>query len=97
MFQFPPLGRELVAQPGYFAEHLGEFLAALPAGPRYTVELRDCDLLSADYCDALKAVGAQHCLNVHPRMPSVKEQRHLAHGLSDGPLVVRWMLRNGLG
>ena len=43
------------------------------------------------------AGGAGHCLNVHPRMPPVSEQRAAAGEAAAGPLVVRWMLHAGLG
>jgi uncharacterized protein YecE (DUF72 family) len=97
VFQFPPLEGRITRDPARFAERLNGFLAALPRGPSYAVELRDRDLLCREYVDGLKAAGARHCFNVHPRMPTIPEQRELAEPVSDGPLVVRWMLHAGLG
>jgi len=47
---------------------------------------RNRELLTADYAAALAAAGACHCLNVHPRMPDVRVQAHLA-GVADSPMT----------
>ncbi|MBP9088688.1 MAG: DUF72 domain-containing protein [Kofleriaceae bacterium] len=60
------------------------------AGPRYAVEVRNAKLLTADYAAALRSVGAVHCYNLLPGMPSPSAQRRI---VGDQPLVVaRWML-----
>jgi uncharacterized protein YecE (DUF72 family) len=95
LFQFAP---QELGPPRRFAARLHAFLEALPRGPRYAVELRNRELLTADYAAALAAAGASHCLNVHPRMPDVRVQAHLA-GVSHGrttPLTIgRWLLGAG--
>jgi uncharacterized protein YecE (DUF72 family) len=92
LFQFAP---QDLGPPRRFASRLGAFLAALPRGPIYAVELRNRELLTADYAAALAAGGACHCLNVHPRMPDVRVQAHLA-GAAAAPLTVgRWLLGSG--
>ncbi len=96
LFQFPPLGPAIIREPERFAARLAGFLAALPRGARYAVELRDRALLCPDYAQALSASGAGHCLNVHPRMPRPAEQREVAGAAAAGPLVIRWMLHAGL-
>lgn len=97
VFQFVPLGEPHTREPSRFAERLGAFLAALPRGPVYAVELRDRDLLCPEYEQALSGAPAVHCVNVHPRMPPVCDQRRLVAGAEPGrPLVVRWMLHAGL-
>ena len=95
LFQFPPLGAAWTAKPERFAERLAAFLEALPRGVSYAVELRDAKLFVPDYAFALKAGGATHCLSIHPRVPSIPEQRPWA-AVPDGPLVIRWMLHSGL-
>jgi uncharacterized protein YecE (DUF72 family) len=94
LFQFAP---QALGTPEAFAERLFHFLAALPRGPVYAVELRNREQITADYGDALAAVGgACHCHNVHPRMPDVRAQARLA-GSSRGPMtIVRWLLGPGL-
>ncbi len=92
LFQFAP---QELGPPRRFAARLAAFLAALPPGPLYAVELRNRELLTAHYAAALAAAGACHCLNVHPRMPDVRIQAQLA-GVAGGPLTLgRWMLGSG--
>lgn len=90
VFQFPPQPSPSPA----FADRLQRFLAALPRGPQYAVELRDAELLAPPYAAALRAGGAVHCFSVHPRLPPIEAQRAVA---PPGPLVLRWMLQPPLG
>jgi uncharacterized protein YecE (DUF72 family) len=93
LFQFAPQDLGTAAR---FAKRLQAFLAALPRGPVYAVELRNRELVTADYGDALAAVGACHCHNVHPRMPDIRAQARLA-GSERGPMtVIRWLLGPGM-
>jgi uncharacterized protein YecE (DUF72 family) len=93
LFQFAPQDLGTAAR---FAERLHAFLAALPKGPVYAVEVRNRELLTADYGDALAAVGACHCHNVHPRMPDIRAQAALV-GSERGPMtVIRWLLGPGM-
>jgi uncharacterized protein YecE (DUF72 family) len=96
LFQFPPLGSRWTRDPARFAVQLGEFLGGLPSGPLYAVELRDRALFGPEYFAALDALGARHCLNVHPRAPEAHEQRRLYESAAPGPFVARWMLGSGL-
>ena len=96
VFQFPPLGNRWTRDPSRFAVSLGGFLAGLPRGPVYAVELRDPALFGPEYLSALDAVGARHCLNVHPRAPALAKQLDGARSAAAGGLVARWMLGSGL-
>jgi uncharacterized protein YecE (DUF72 family) len=92
LFQFSPLGPRYTREPHRFVARLGEFLAALPAGPTYAIELRDPEFLGSEYESALRAAGAVHCSTVHSRMPPVDRQVTRSHR---GPLLIRWMLQPG--
>ena len=108
LFQFPPLGPPYARTALRFADHLARFLEALPTlpvdaqgrGPRYAVEIRNREFLGPAYATALGARGVVHCLNVHPRMPSLAAQArqildgHAVAGISTRPplTLVRWML-----
>jgi uncharacterized protein YecE (DUF72 family) len=93
LFQFAP---QSLGRPTDFAGKLHAFLAALPRGPVYSVELRNRELLTAEYGDALAAVGACHCHNVHPRMPDIRAQARLV-GSDRGPMTaIRWLLGPGM-
>jgi uncharacterized protein YecE (DUF72 family) len=94
LFQFPPLGRSRGGDAERFADALGSFLLALPAGPLYSVELRDRRLFGEPYLAALDASGARHCFNRHPRMPPIADQLRTVGGGRPGPTVVRWMLNS---
>jgi uncharacterized protein YecE (DUF72 family) len=97
LFQMSPQPAEVLAGPGpraaprRFAERLYRFLHALPPGPRYAVELRTAECLTADYGAAIKAAGAVACLGLMPTMPDAATQWRTA-GRADAPLVIRWML-----
>lgn len=92
VFQFAPLPRAMLREPARFIERLHGFLAALPRGPLYAVEIRNRELLGADYAAALADAGACHCYNVHPRMPSVAAQAAVCSPERGAAVVVRWML-----
>ncbi len=92
LFQFSPLGYRYTRDPGTFVARFGEFLAALPRGLTYAVELRDAEVLGSKYEEALAAAGAVHCCSVHSRMPPVDTQ--VVEG-GRGPLIIRWMLQPG--
>jgi uncharacterized protein YecE (DUF72 family) len=96
LLQFPPLGRDATRWPARFAERLAGFLATLPKGPVYAVEVRDNELLHGALAEALNATGARYCFSVHARMPSVGEQARRLAGLAAGALVARWNLRPGV-
>lgn len=96
LFQFAP---QDVGTPAGFAAELRAFLTALPRGPVYAVELRNRELLTPEYADALAAAGACHCHNAYPRMPEIRVQARLAgsDGSNGGPAtIVRWLLAPGM-
>jgi uncharacterized protein YecE (DUF72 family) len=95
VFQFPPLGREALRKPARTIGRLSAFLAALPPGPLYAVELRDAALVGPRLAAALDSVGTRYCYSVHARMPTVSDQARLVATLSPGPLVARWNLHAG--
>ena len=92
LFQFPPVGRARLREPGRFTERLHGFLDALPRGPLYAVELRDAALLTRRFFAALNESAVRYCVTVHPRMPAVAVQAAAMAGFGPGPLVVRWNL-----
>ena len=95
LFQFPPQSAAMVGGPERFASQLHTFLRALPPDLLYAVELRNTELFTSSYVDVLIDVGAVHCFNVHPSMPSLPAQYHTAANAAAPALVVRWMLHPG--
>jgi uncharacterized protein YecE (DUF72 family) len=97
VFQFPPLGRRMLANVPRLIARIAAFVAALPRDPLYAIEVRDPELVSADFAHALATAGAVPCLALHARMPSVDLQAGTlgVNTSAAGPLVVRWNLHAG--
>lgn len=96
VFQFPPQSVKLMGGPRGFADRLYRFLSKLPRDILYAVELRNAELLTQDYGDALFAAGASHCINVHPGFEAPEVQLEKQLHLIGPALVIRWMLRRNL-
>lgn len=103
VFQFPPLGRRLLADVPRAIARIAAFMTMLARGPMggdawLAVEVRDPELCSAEMAAALRDSGAVPCLAIHARMPPATEQA-AAFGLDrDGcpwPVVARWNLHAG--
>ena len=90
LLQFPP---QPVDSVDGFSEKLHRFLGKLPRDLLYAIELRNPELLSESYIQAIGEVRACHCFNVHPTMPSLEEQARRVDATSLPAVVVRWMLR----
>jgi uncharacterized protein YecE (DUF72 family) len=93
LFQFSPLLFGARRSERAFLSDLRRFLAALPTGQLYAVEVRNRSLVGAELGELLAETGAVPCLTVHPAMPDLERQsRELALDPAR-PLVMRWMLR----
>jgi uncharacterized protein YecE (DUF72 family) len=100
VFQFPPLGPVWIERqggPAAFADRLHDFLASLPVGPEYAVEIRDRSLLTDAYADALRNAGVSHCFAIHPTMPDIQQQADAVDSHAQRVLLVRWMLNPHAG
>ena len=93
LLQFPP---QLVDDVAAFNDKLHRFLSELPKGLLYAVELRNPELFNEGYREFLQDVGASHCFNVHPKMPSLEDQVRQSAADAWPTIVVRWMLRRNL-
>jgi uncharacterized protein YecE (DUF72 family) len=94
LFQFPPLPRDSRAL-RTLPDRLGAFLAALPTGVPYAVEVRNATLLGPAYRDALVSAGVSHGFTIHPSMPTLAVQAAAVGpaAWAAGTAVVRWMLQ----
>lgn len=100
VFQVSPLPPDWLQSPVRWIERLGEFLARLPRGPLYAVEIRDPALLRPSLMSTLREAGATYCLGLHARLPPIDRQLQALDALEAGrrgPLVVRWNLHRGMG
>jgi uncharacterized protein YecE (DUF72 family) len=100
VFQFPPLGRRLLADIPRLVARIAAFMTVLPRGHLYAVEVRDPQLACEAFASGLRECGAVPCLAIHARMPPVAEQAAVL-GLDAAectlPLVARWNLHAGRG
>ncbi len=78
-----------------FPDVLGKFLARLPAGIAYCVEIRNQEFLTPEYLAMLASHGVAHVLNNWTRMPPVIEQIRLPDVLTAPFTVVRALLKPG--
>ena len=92
LFQFSPTDIDAFGGPRWFADRLQRFLAELPRGPLYAVELRNRDLLTGAYSDALASCRVCHCINVYPGMPAPSVQFDRTRQDLAPAFVCRWML-----
>ena len=97
IFQFPPQDVQALGGPSRFADRLHAFLAALPAGPIYAVELRNRELYTSDVADVLEDVGAIPVLAAWGNLPPLPQQAWRLRAQAASALVVRWMLPPDLG
>ncbi len=92
LFQFSPTDVEALGGPRWFADRLQRFLSDLPRGPLYAVEIRNRELLTGAYADALASCGVCHCINVYPGMPAPMVQFDRTRQDLAPAVVCRWML-----
>jgi uncharacterized protein YecE (DUF72 family) len=92
LFQFAPQDFSALGGARWLVDRLHKFLQALPRGPLYAVEVRNRDLLSGAYADALADAGVCHCINVYPGMPPARAQWARTRQDRAPALVCRWML-----
>jgi uncharacterized protein YecE (DUF72 family) len=91
VFEIMPLHRSELPEPGELARRLDGFFARLPRDFRYAVELRNRELLTADYLEVLARHGVAHVLSFWERMPDIGEQLALP-GVLSAPFVVARVL-----
>ncbi len=78
-----------------FVELLDEFLSKLPQGPAYAIEIRNRNLLVADYFSMLKRHQVAHVYNEWTHMPSVLDQLHMDDSWTTDFFAARFLLAAG--
>jgi uncharacterized protein YecE (DUF72 family) len=74
IFEFSRFSKADFAQGRDFVERLDTFLARLPKGWPYGVEIRNRSFLQPEYFEMLKRRGVAHIFNSWQNMPSLEEQ-----------------------
>jgi uncharacterized protein YecE (DUF72 family) len=95
IFEFGAFSRQSYAHPREFLADLDRFLAVLPEGFRYSVEIRNPEFLEADYFHCLAAHRVAHVFNAWTRMPELGSQIRLTEAFTADFAVCRVLLRRG--
>ncbi|MGC8794402.1 MAG: DUF72 domain-containing protein [Bryobacteraceae bacterium] len=95
IFEFGTFSKQAYATVDEFLQDLDRFLGCLPAGFRYSVELRNPEYLVGDYFDCLRARRVAHVFNAWTRMPELDVQLRIPGAFTTDFTVCRALLRRG--
>jgi len=95
IFEFATFNKSTFATPTDFMAKIEPFLAVLPKGFRYAIELRNENYLSPEYFDLLSSHNVAHVFNAWTRMPTLDEQAKLPGAFTAEFSVVRALLKRG--
>jgi uncharacterized protein YecE (DUF72 family) len=95
ILEFGAFPRARYATGAEFGRDLAPFLARLPRGWRYAVEVRNAAFFEPAYFDVLRAHGAAHVFNAWTRTPPLEAQALLEEAYTADFLVARALLRQG--
>lgn len=95
IFEFGTFGQRSFETAGDFVQVLDPFLARLPPGWRYAVEIRTPHFLAPPYFECLRAHGVTHVYNAWTRMPEIVEQMAMPGSRTTDLIVARALLRRG--
>jgi uncharacterized protein YecE (DUF72 family) len=95
IFEFGTFNKATFPTPADFMARLDPFLASLPEGFRYSIEIRNPEYLSPGYLDLLASRNVAHVFNAWTRMPALEDQVQLPDAFSADFTVVRALLRKG--
>jgi uncharacterized protein YecE (DUF72 family) len=74
MFEFGSLAKKDFANVGVFATALDPFLASLPSGWKFAIEIRNSEYLVDEHLSVLRAHNVAHVFNSWTRMPPLAAQ-----------------------
>ncbi len=92
IFEFGTIRHENLAP---FVRALDDFLARLPTGWRFAVEVRNPELLRSEYFACLRAHNVTHVYNAWTRMPEINRQIDMPESQTSDLIVARALLRHG--
>ncbi|MHC5539155.1 DUF72 domain-containing protein [Singulisphaera rosea] len=95
IFEFGTFNKSVFPKSTDFLDRLDPFLAALPEGFRYSVEIRNPEYLRPSYFDLLASHNVAHVLNAWTRMPTLEDQLELPGAFTADFSVARALLAKG--
>jgi uncharacterized protein YecE (DUF72 family) len=93
IFEFGAFPQQCYNDDREFVAALDPFLASLPDGLRYAVEIRNQEFLTPEYFGCLRRHGIAHVFNAWTRMPEIGEQMALPEVYTADFTVARALLR----
>src|SRR5579864_545332 len=93
IFEFGAFPKQCYSDTREFVSVLDPFLASLPDGFRYAVEIRNQEFLTPEYLACLQRHGIAHVFNAWTRMPEISEQMKLPESYTADFTVARALLR----
>ncbi len=91
LFQFPYFRRDAFASLGAFLKRLEPFLAALPAGRPYALEVRNRTWVAPALLDCLRRYHIAYAIIDHPWMPPGDQLVRDQDVVTSGFAYVRWL------
>jgi uncharacterized protein YecE (DUF72 family) len=91
LFQFPYFNKKTFAKPEDFLARLRPFLAALPKGYKFALEVRNKNFLGASLLDLLRQRGIALALIDHPWMPPVNQLFQTFDPITADFAYIRWL------
>ncbi len=91
LFQFPYYNKNKIAKPEDFFDRLWPFLASLPKGYKFAVEIRNKSFLVPVLADSLRQCGIALALIDHPWMPPVNELLQDFDPITADFTYIRWL------
>ncbi|NWF82476.1 MAG: DUF72 domain-containing protein [Bryobacteraceae bacterium] len=95
IFEFGTFSKQQYASPDLFYRDLDRFLAALPGGYRYAVEVRNREFFEPAYFDLLRSHRAAHVFNAWTRVPPLDQQTAIEEAYTADFIVARALLSPG--
>jgi uncharacterized protein YecE (DUF72 family) len=95
IFEFGTFSKKAYGEPETFFDDLTVFLAKLPQGFRYSVEIRNQEFLLPEYFQVLRESGIAHVFNAWTRMPPLGSQIQIPDAFTADFTVARALLRQG--
>jgi uncharacterized protein YecE (DUF72 family) len=95
VFEFQAMRGKDLPDPLEWADQLDRFLAQLPAGTRYAVELRNPELVTDVHGEVLRRHGVAHVFNSWTEMPPIGAQLALGWAFPAPFTVARGLLKPG--
>jgi uncharacterized protein YecE (DUF72 family) len=95
IFEFGAFPKQCYNDDREFVAALDPFLASLPNGFRYAMEIRNQEFLTPEYFACLHRHGIAHVFNAWTRMPEIHEQMQLPEVYTAEFTVARALLRPG--